>query len=159
MQPDDVFQRAFDETTGRLDRWLAELAADAHIDQERLPDFWRASAVPFEAGASPFELILHRRQRADIGVGPETYENLVIGDTGDVRAIGLFPRLLEAIAAGRVATRTWTSHATAAPRRIETLVICEDGTAWQRGRDLEMAAIIPQGACLRRDRWYLPYRR
>lgn len=159
MQPDDVFQRAFDETTARLDRWLAELAAAAHIELERQTDFWRVHAVPFEPGACPFELILHRRQRADLSIGPETYENLSIGVAGDIREIGLLPQLLEAIAAGRVTTRTWASYSTAVPRRIETLVICEDRTVWQRGRDLPLASVVAPGECIRHDHWYLPYRR
>ena len=106
---------------------------------------------PLAAGACPVELILHHRQRCDLAIGEESYEDR------DVAEFDLLLPLVEAIAIGRVLTRLKTSANTGTALAIETRVKLAGGEVWQADRRLRPSAI--PGPTILEDRWFLPYRR
>jgi hypothetical protein len=151
MLPDDVFRTKFDHTVSDLRQWSGALTDCARVEEEDAARYWRIAVRPLAAGACPLELILHHRQRCDLAIGEESYED---------RAVDEFDLLLpiaEAIAAGRVLARHKTSANTGAALAIETHVRLADGQVWQADRRLRPRSV--PGRTILEDRWFLPYRR
>jgi hypothetical protein len=151
MLPDDVFRARRDHTIAALQQWRRALADCAHGDEEAAATYWRLTISPFAVGACPFEVILHDRQTCDLAIGPESYENCTSEE------LDRLPAAAEAIAAGRVLTRTKTSALTGLVLAVQTEIRLANGEAWKADRWL-VSGINP-GAMVREDRWYLPYRR
>ena len=150
MQPTDTFANAYEAAISDLEAWVATHRAVADIECERTPSYWHVRVTPIAANACPAELILHRSQRCDLSVGPETYEDQPIGDPARWRLV------LDAIVAGDVIVRRWVTSATAAVAKIETVISLADGTEWRGERTL---AALPDAATERRDQHVLPYQR
>ena len=151
MLPDDVFRTKFERTIADLRRWSRALTDCARLEEEDAARYWRLAVRPAATGACPVELILHHRQRCDLAIGEESYED---------RAVDEFDLLLpiaEAISAGRVLTRHKTSANTGAALAIETHVKLAGGQVWQADRRLRPRAV--PGRTILEDRWFLPYRR
>ncbi len=115
MLPDDVFRTKFDRTVEALRRWGGALGDCARVEEESAARYWRIAVRPLAAGACPLELILHHRQRCDLAIGDESYEDRAVDE------FDLLLPLAEAITAGRVLTRQKTSADTGAALAIETL--------------------------------------
>lgn len=130
MLAHDVYQRAYDAATSDLEAWAATQRDVATVDVEHGADFWRLRVVPHAVNACPVELIVHRRQRADLTIGPETYEDRPIGD------FAVYRKLLDAIAAGHVVVERWESAATGVIEKVETIVRLGDGGTWRDRRDV-----------------------
>ncbi|MFN3745964.1 MAG: hypothetical protein ACK4TL_14785 [Hyphomicrobiaceae bacterium] len=151
MLPDDAFRAKRDRTIGALRQWQRAIADCAHGEEEAGATYWRLTISPLADGACPFEVILHDRQTCDLAIGPESYE----GRSSD--ELDRLPAMAEAIAAGRVLTRTRRSALTGLVLAIETELQLANGETWKAERWLVPG--INAGAMVREDRWYLPYRR
>lgn len=151
MLPDDVFRAKRDRTIAALQQWHRAIADCAHIEEQAATNFWRLAVMPFAAGACPFEVILHQRQTCDLAIGPESYENRTSDE------LDRLPSIAEAIASGRVLTRTKTSAMTGLAFAIETEIRFAEGQVWKAERWIVVGA--RPVAMTREDRWYLPYRR
>ena len=151
MLPDDVFHAKRDRTITALQQWHRTIADCARIEEQAATSFWRLAVTPFAAGACPFEVILHQRQTCDIAIGPESYENRSSDE------LDRLPAMADAIAAGRVLTRTKTSAMTGLLFAVVTELRLADGQAWKGKRWIVIGANL--GATTREDHWYLPYRR
>ncbi len=116
MLPDDVFRTKLDRTIASLRQWSAALSDCARIEEQDAARYWRLAVRPLAVGACPIELILHHRQRCDLAIGNESYEDRSVED------FDLLLPLAEAITAGRVLTRHKTSANTGAALAIETHV-------------------------------------
>jgi hypothetical protein len=151
MLPDDVFRTKFDRTIAGLRQWSGALSDCARIEEQDAARYWRLAVRPLAVGACPIELILHHRQRCDLAIGDESYEDRAVEE------FDLLLPLAEAIAAGRVLTRHKSSANTGAALAIETHVRLADGQIWQADRRLRPRAV--PGRTILEDRWFLPYRR
>ncbi len=151
MLPDDVFRAKRDRTIAALQQWSRAIVDYAHVQEEAAASFWRLAVTPFSAGTCPFEVILHQRQTCDLAIGPESYENRTSDELDHL------PSMAEAIAAGRVLTRSKASVMTGLVLAIETEIRFANGHVWKAERWIVMGT--RPGAMTRDDRWYLPYRR
>jgi hypothetical protein len=151
MLPDDVFRAKRDHTIAALQQWQRAIAHCAHVEEQTAASFWRLAVTPLTVGACPLEVILHQRQTCDLAIGPESYENRTSDE------LDRLPAMAEAIAAGRVLTRTKSSAMTGLKLAIETEIRLADGQVWKAERWIVKG--IRPGAMTRDDRWYLPYRR
>jgi hypothetical protein len=151
MLPDDVFRTKLDRTIAALRRWSGALADCARVEEQEASRYWRLAVRPHAIGACPVEMILHHRQRCDLAIGNESYEDRAVEE------FDLLLPLAEAIAAGRVLTRHKSSANTGAALAIETHVRLADGRTWQADRRLRPRAV--PGRTILEDRWFLPYRR
>lgn len=157
MLSDDMFRTALAPIVAGLEAWADTLAGVAAVEHGQEGTFWRLALQPIAPAACPVEIIVHQRQTYDVGIGPESYEDLPLEDLGR-----LLP-LLQAVAAGRVVTRSWTTLATGALGMVETIVemdVAGRSDTWQRERVL----LGPNSAGVRatgraRDRHYAPYDR
>jgi hypothetical protein len=148
MLAHDVYQQSFDVATRDLEAWAEAQRDAAEIDLEHGADFWRLKVVPRAVNGCPVEIILHRHQRADLMIGPETFEDRTIAD------FSIYGKLLEAIAAGRVTIERWDSVATGAVEKVETIVRLADGSTWLERRDVSAAK-----DAIKTVRHFVPYRR
>jgi hypothetical protein len=151
MLAHDVYQLSFDTTTRDLEAWTATQRDIADIDIERSANFWRLRVSPHAVNACPVELILHRHQRADLMIGPETFENRAIGD------FSIYRKLLEAIAAGRITIHRWESVVTGAATAVETIVRLDEtanAPAWTDRREVTAAQ-----QAIKTVQHFVPYRR
>jgi hypothetical protein len=151
MLPDDVFRAKRDRTIAALQQWRRSIADCARTEEQAAAGFWRLSIAPFAAGACTFEVILHQRQTCDLAIGPESYENRASDE------LDRLPAMAEAIAAGRVLTRSKASVMTGLVLAVETEIRLADEHVWKAERWIVMGT--RPGAMTRDDRWYLPYRR
>ncbi len=151
MLAHDVYQQSFDAATRGLEAWAQQQRDVADIDIERGTDFWRLRVGPHAVNGCPVEIILHRHQRADLMIGPETFEDRAITD------FSVYGKLLESIADGRVTIERWDSVATGAVAAVETIVRfgeAADAAAWSDRRDVSAAK-----ETLKTVRHFVPYRR
>ena len=151
MLPDDVFRTKLDRTIAALRQWSGALTDCARLEEQDASRYWRLAVRPLAVGACPVEMILHHRQRCDLAIGDESYEDR------PVEEFDLLLPLAESIAAGRVLTRHKSSANTGAALAIETHVRLADGQIWQADRRLRPRAV--PGRTILEDRWFLPYRR
>lgn len=153
MQPQDVFNQAFDKATDEIDAWLQTMATVAAVDLERTAGYWRARLAPRGHNACPVELMLSRRQVYDIDIGGES---LVAQPLEDVT---LFLPLLQAIAAGHVVKRDWLARATGTTLTREKFVHLSDGRRWSLRRVVMAGTAATETSALARDHTYLGYSR
>jgi hypothetical protein len=151
MLPDDVFRTKLDRTITGLRQWSDALTDCARVEQEDAARYWRLAVRPLAAGACPLELILHHRQRCDLAIAEESYEERAVAE------FDLLLPLVEAITNGRVLTRFKKSANTGAALAVETHVQLAGGEVWQATRRLRPHTI--PGPTILEDRWFLPYRR
>ena len=150
MQPNDIFERAYVKTVADLEAAMQRLAPVARIDHETTRGFWRGRVDPKAINACRFEVILYRAQKFDITIGPETYE------ARKITSLAVFMPILDALTHGRVITRRWSSAATGAPIKVETLVTLADGQTWQDHSDHLTSA---DDRLEKRDHHYVAYAR
>jgi hypothetical protein len=151
MLPDDVFRSKFDRTIAGLRQWSSALGDCVRVEDEVAARYWRLAVRPLAVGACPLELILHHRQRCDLAIGDESYEDRPVDE------FDLLLPLAEAVAAGRVLTRHKTSANTGTALAVETRIKLASGDIWQADRRLRPRTI--PGPTILEDRWFLPYRR
>ncbi len=150
MLPDDTFRVELEHTVRAVEAWCRGLADVATFESETADSFWRMRCRPKAPSACPVEVIVRRSQVWDLDIGPETYETMA----GQPLAT-LMP-LLDAIAAGRVITRTVRSPVTGRPLSVHTIIAPGEPGEWQRARTIDEA---PAGtATVHQDRRYVPYR-
>lgn len=153
MIADDVYRVRLQAAVKHLRAWAAEYSDCADVVDEDTPDYWRLSVAPHAPSACPVELVLHRDQRFDAQIGDEVYESR------DVTGFEEFAPLLEAVASGRVVTRTWTTLGTGAVHSVETIVGAEPRPICDERANSVVANVVPREACVAKDRHWLPYRR
>lgn len=153
MLSDDAFRNELAGVIDALRAWKSRNADWAAIDEEETPAFWRLAVQPKEARACPLEIVLHRNQRYDAQIGEESYEGL------PVERLDLFEPLVDAVAEGRVVTRTWATPATGAVHSVETIVHLGRGTLTGQRLVDPVASLVERDACVARDRHWVPYRR
>lgn len=153
MLSDDTFRNELADVITALRAWKARNDDCAMIEEAETGDFWRLMVAPRMERACPLELILHRAQRYDALIGEETYEGL------PVERLDIFAPLVEAVADGRVVTRTWATPATGALHSVETIVQLERGTLTGERMIDPVASLVGREACVARDRHWVPYRR
>ena len=151
MQPDDAFRSRLDALIAALRSWAGELAEVADCEETDAADYWRLAVAPHDASACPVELILHRRQRYDVSIGDETYEDLPL------ERFDLLLPMLQAIAEGRVVTRAWHAAATEALHSVETIVDLPGGTLTGEREVDGVARIVSRDRCIACDRHYAPF--
>lgn len=96
MLPDDAFREQLEQTLIDLEAWAREMRDCADIEITASEQYWRMSVRPHFPNACPFELLIHRNQTFDLGLGGQHYEKK------PVERWDLFLKLAQAIAAGRV---------------------------------------------------------
>lgn len=153
MLADDVFRNGLRELIAELRTWTLQNADCATVEEAETDAFWRFAVSPRSACGCPLEIIVHRDQHYDAQIGDEVYEGL------SVERLDLFARLVDAIAGGRVITRTWATPATGAVHSVETIVDLPGGTLTGERRIDTVAALADRAACVARDRHWVPYRR
>ncbi len=153
MQPQDVFNRAFDDTTAAIDAWLPSVAADAAIEHERTPRYWRVRLVPHQPNACPAELMLSRDQHFDFEAGSES----VVGQS--VQDFSIFLPLLKAVVDGRVVQRSWTAVATGAELTREFIARLAPDKEWPIRRIVHAASAATEMSALAEDRAFVAYAR
>lgn len=152
MLATDAYLAKLEQTIASLKAWTGFIADVAAVETGDGASSWRLVIRPKAPQACPVELLLRHDQLYDIAVASEVYE--------DQRAEDLdgFLRLIEAIAEGRVVTRTEQSRATGAVYAVETRVDIAPGKAWVRRRELPAARIADPEQTIFTDRHYTPYR-
>lgn len=153
MQPQDVFNRAFDVATAELDRWLTAQASVASIDRESRPWYWRARIRPHVANACSAELMLSRNQTFDLEIGDEGLASQPISD------FSLYLPLLQEVAAGNVVIRSWSALATGGILTREAIVTLPGGQFWSIRRFISAGTVGTESSAVARDQHYVPYRR
>lgn len=153
MQPQDVFNRAFDATTADIDSWLPTLRGVAAVEREMTDQYWRGRLRPHEASACPIELMLSRAQVFDCDIGNESVVGLRIAD------LGLFLPLLKAVADGRVILRSWSSLATGSVIVREQIVLLGPEQTWAVRRMVRAGTAATEATAVADDHVYVSYGR
>ena len=153
MQPQDVFNRAYDTTTADIDAWLATLDGVAAIEREKTDQYWRVRLRPREASACPIELMLSRAQVFDCDIGDESVAGQRIVD------LGLFLPLLEAVADGLVILRSWSSLATGSVIVREQIVLLGPDQTWSVRRMVRAGTAATEATAVADDHVYVGYAR
>lgn len=153
MQPQDVFNRGFDDATAAIEAWLPSMAAHATIDHEQAGRYWRVRLIPHQPNACPVELMLSRDQVFDCDIGPESAENQPIAD------LGLFLPMLWAITDGRVLLRSWRAQATGSELVRELVVDLAPDQIWSMRRRVRAGTATTEASAVASDQVYVAYRR
>jgi hypothetical protein len=153
MQPQDVFNRAFDDATAAIDAWLSTVAGTAIVDREKTDTYWRLRLTPHEDTACPVELMLSRAQTFDCDIGRESAEAQPITD------LGIFLPLLKSVTEGRVFLRTWSSLATGSEIMREQIVRLSDAQMWSIRRMVRAGSAATEATAVARDHVYVGYKR
>jgi hypothetical protein len=153
MLSDDVYKTRFRATIASLESWLDSLGEVAAIEISNDEATWRVAVKPFAVEACPFELVLRIDQCFDLAVGAETFEDQ------PVQSLDLLQPLLNAVASGRVVTRTWSTAATGTTVRVETIVGMPDEAQWTRTRQMTRHNNVEPDNLIKIDRHYTPYAR
>lgn len=149
----DAFRTRLGDAILRLQSWAKGLSDVADVAETKGRGFYRLSIQPHEANACPVELILRDDQNYDAQIGPESYENRPI------EQLEIFLPMLEAIAAGRVVTRSWRTSATETLHSVETILSLDGGILTGERDIVGIADAIPRDRCIALDRHWAPYRR
>ena len=149
MVSDDTFRAYLERSAAALTAWRGFVTDVATCDVSVEGRNVRLELRPNTRHACPVELVLYAKQRYDIAIAGEIYED--VGLTGREE----FVPLLTAITEGRVVTRTELSALTERPVAVETIVTVGGGQVWRRGRPIAPA----EAETIYRDHHYLPYRR
>jgi hypothetical protein len=151
MLSDEAYRSRLRATIASIRYWAPQITDAAKVEESETPEYWKLAVTPHVPGACPFELILRADRHYGIVVGSETFEDLPI-ESFD----GFLP-LVEAIAAGRLIQRRWSSAATGLDEAIETIITLGNSAEWRRGTGLDRLG--EEAGLVRRDHHYLPYRR
>ena len=153
MLSDDTFHSALMQTMASLRAWSGFVADVADIEDAEIGDSWHFGLTPHMQGACPVDLVLRSDQRFDLSLDGEAYEDRPI-DTLD-----LFPRLIEAVADGRVIRRYAVSRATGLLHATSTVVRLGDASLFEASRPSAGAPALADPPLEWRNVHYLPYRR
>ncbi len=153
MQPDDADRTRLQATIAALRYWVPSITDTARATETVHQDAWTLDVVPNAPGAAGFRLTIREAGSYDLTVGGEHYADRAI-TSNDV-----LPRIAEAIAAGNVFHRHWSSANTGTWRGTETLIVCADGTTWHaiKGRHPQDASAADDWVA--EPRTFLPYHR
>ena len=153
MRANDAFRSELHAAIRDIGAWADGLTDVARVEISETAEHWRLRLSPHAASACPVEIVLSGDQTYDVMVSQETYEGRPLDSLAEI------PRLLAAIAEGRVITRHWMTTATAARHSIATVIEMADGGVWSGERNDDIIGRISgRDACAVRDRHYLPYR-
>jgi len=153
MRANDAFRTELHTTIRDIGAWADGLTDVARVEVAETAEHWQLRLSPRVPSACPVEIVLYSDQSYDVIVGQETYEGRPLDDLTEI------PRLLAAIAEGRVISREWTTVATGARHSIATVVELADGDRWSGERsDDVIGRVAGREACAVRDRHYVPYR-
>lgn len=153
MQPQDVYNRAFDATTAAMDRWIETIKDVAHVEREQTNNYWRLRVRPFEPNSCAAELMLSRSQTFDLEIATEGLSSQPVTD------LSLFQPLLQAIAEGRAVKRNWSASATGVELMREIIVRLTDGREWTMRRMVSAGTAATETSALANDRVFVAYRR
>ena len=153
MAIDDLFQRRLRDIAARFHNWSLAHQANAQFVHEDANGYWRFAGTPVPPNACAFEILIHPNNKVDFLIADQTYEERSLEPLEQILP------LVEAIAAGQVLTRSWSSSNTGMLQRIETIITLDGVAPWCEARDI--TATINQTAAPRqkRDRHYVPYTR
>jgi len=96
MLSDDVYRDRLEKTLIELETWANSMRGSADIAIAGSDRYWRMAVSPFLPSACPFELLIKSSQTFDLALNREVYENR------PVERFDLFPKLVTAVADGRV---------------------------------------------------------
>lgn len=153
MIAEDVYRTRLLAAVDRLRSWAAAHADCAEILDEESRDYWRLLIRPHVASACPIEIVVHRDQRFDAQIGDEVYESR------PVERFDHFAPLFEAVAGGKVITRTWATAGTGSLHSVETIIDIGDSEIRDERINAAVANFAGRDACVAIDRHWLPYRR
>ena len=153
MLSDDAFHAKLMLTMASLRAWSGFVADVAVIEDGEIGESWHFGLVPHMPSACPVELVLRHDQRYDLTVAGESYEDRPIA------SLDLFPRLIEAIADGRVVRRYAVSRTTGLLHATSTVVRLRDGVVFEDGHPCLDVPALPAPPLEWRDLHFLPYRR
>lgn len=153
LRPNDTFRSDLRGAIDALEAWAAGMREAADITVESANSYWRMRALPFAAGACPFEILFNSDQTFSLSLALEVYEERPI-DRFD-----FFPMLARAISRGRIARIDTRSALTGQLDRIEMRVELEDGWAWIGERRVSRNRSGADAAEERNAHPYLPYMR
>ncbi|HXF53331.1 MAG TPA: hypothetical protein VNK52_04330 [Hyphomicrobiaceae bacterium] len=153
MLPDDTFEVKLAETMATVRAWSGFVADVADVEDAEIGDAWHFGLVPHMAGACPVEVVVRRSdQRCDFTIAGESYEDIAIAD------LDLLPKVLAAVADGRVIRRHGVSRATGLKRFTATIVRLPDGGVFEMAHPSPGAPAV-ESEIEWRDWHFLPYRR
>ena len=152
MLATDAYLAKLEQTIASLKAWTGFIADVASVETSDGASSWRLVIRPKAPQACPVELLLRHDQLYDIAGASEVYEDQPADD------LELFLPLLEAVAEGRVVTRTEQSKATGAVYAVETRIAAAAGRTWVRRRELPAARLADPEQTVFADRHYTPYR-
>ena len=153
MQPQDVYNRAFDTTTASLDKWIDTIRDVASVEGERTDSYWRSRIRPFETNTCPIELMISRDQTFDLDIWTESVVRQPVSD------LPFFQSLLQATADGDVVCRAWLAHATGHELQREIVAKLAGGQEWSIRRRVSAGIAATELSAVARDRVFLAYRR
>lgn len=153
MLPDDTFRTRRQDVATALEAWAAEMAPWARVEHGSDGDSWWIGATPIAPTACPFEIVVRADQKLDAMIGGALYENLDGDQLADL------PRIVRAIADGRVLIRRWASSTTDLPYGVETIVDLPDGGEWRAGTPEADTAPGGLDSLLAQTQAFAPYRR
>jgi hypothetical protein len=153
MLPDDAFHARLAQTMASLRAWSGFVADVAVIENAEIGDAWHFGLAPHMPGACPVELVLRHDQRYDLTIAGQSYEDR------EIASLDLFPRLIAAIAEGRVVRRHAVSRATGLVHLTSTIVRLADGSVFEAADPRPAAPALSDPQLEWRDLHFLPYRR
>jgi len=153
MLPDDTFEVKLTETMAAVRAWSGFVADVAEVEDTEIGDAWHFGLVPHMAGACPVEVVVRRGdQRCDLTIAGETYEDVELGN------LDLLPKLIAAVADGRVIRRHGVSRTTGLRHFTATIVHLPDGSVFEAAHASPGAPAV-EAEIEWRDLHFLPYRR
>lgn len=124
MLPDDVFRDRLEKTLIEIETHVAKTRDNAAVEIAASPNYWRLIMLPYCAAACPFELMIKASQKFSLKIAEETFEDLPI------EGFDLFPKLVQAIEAGRVDRIEMLDSKTGFLARIAMRVELAPGWDW-----------------------------
>jgi hypothetical protein len=154
MLPNDVFRERLEQTLVDLEAWAQGNQDCADIEIAASERYWKMAVVPHFPRACAFELLIDADQTFGLMLQNEVYENRPI------ERFDLFPKLVTAIAAGRVERIETLNALTDLLLAIEMRVELADGWDWIGSRYLPVPSLSALKADEERRTYrFLPYRR
>jgi hypothetical protein len=135
MLPNDVFRERLEQTLVELEAWAKGKRDCADIEIAASERYWKMAVVPHFPRACAFELLLDTDQTFGLMLQEEAYEKRPI------ERFDLFPKLVAAIAAGRVERIETRNALTDLLLAIEMRVELADGWDWIGSRYLPVRSL------------------
>jgi hypothetical protein len=154
MLPNDVFRERLEQTLVELEAWAKGKRDCADIEIAASERYWKMAIVPHFSRACAFELLIEADQTFGLVLQDEVYEKRPI------ERFDLFPKLVTAIAAGRVERIETRNALTGVLLAVAMRVELADGWDWIGSRYLPVRSLSALKADEERRTYrFLPYNR